>query len=543
MKNQAFYMIAIIPLLISPVMVSRGTTADQLLGLQITPEQLIGSPVIEAGDDRASTQEDNSVKVDVLANDYIITPLLGRILGRSLLDVTHVSSPSNGVAVINTDSTITYTPNENFFGSDQFQYTVSDKARVASDSATVFITISPVNDPPIAVDDKAATNEDTPVGINVLANDYDVDGDKLTVVSVTQGANGSVELFSADSNGFVIYLPNRRFSGQDSFTYTISDGNGGTATAKVSVTVNPVDHYVINKRSSGLVASDSLTTPKTRQQLQADQSYWLYYGSAVAQNAPVDFFQDAQGLHIGVQAVSNGAYAGFYAVNRNPHSAFLWHAVITTPVRTIPSNFFQNGLYVQTDPAIGLINYVTCVSITSMAGTTWHIIRTEGNRSYSTLTEVLWSDPSPNQPLTRDCTMITNGNNYLKVYLDGVKVYESRTLQLKMPPPFQFFLEPQNSYAGQMPYGIYGDYYVALDENIKVINAPSNAARVDMVDASGNVLASAPLTNGVATLDVGRYHFPLAAFIRVYDGNGMEIASSSASIVGGDLYAVDFAQP
>ena len=86
-------------------------------------------------------------------------------------------------------------------------------------------------------DDTATTDEDTPVDINVLANDSDSDGDTLNVVSVTQGANGTV---SINPDKTVRYAPARTSSAR-SFTYTVDDGHGGTATATVNVTVNAVN--------------------------------------------------------------------------------------------------------------------------------------------------------------------------------------------------------------------------------------------------------------------------------------------------------------
>src|SRR5438094_263725 len=76
--------------------------------------------------------------------------------------------------------------------------------------------------------------------------------------------------------------------------------------------------------------------------------------------------------------------------------------------------------------------------------------------------DTLKFDDTPNQPLTRDCIIITNGENYLKVYLDHVLFYSSNSLALAMPPPFNFFLEPQSSYAGQMINGTFLDYYSAF---------------------------------------------------------------------------------
>ena len=98
---------------------------------------------------------------------------------------------------------------------------------------TFTITVTDANDPPVAVNDSATTPADTPVTIDVLDNDSDMDGDTLTVDSVTQGTNGSV----TNNGNDVTYTPDPIFTGTDSFTYTISDGNGGTDTATVTVTV------------------------------------------------------------------------------------------------------------------------------------------------------------------------------------------------------------------------------------------------------------------------------------------------------------------
>jgi len=95
------------------------------------------------------------------------------------------------------------------------------------------IAVTNANDPPVAVDDSDTTPADTPVTIDVLDNDSDIDGDTLSVASVTQGTNGSVTNNGAD----VTYTPASYFTGTDSFTYTISDGKGGTDTATVTVTV------------------------------------------------------------------------------------------------------------------------------------------------------------------------------------------------------------------------------------------------------------------------------------------------------------------
>jgi hypothetical protein len=103
------------------------------------------------------------------------------------------------------------------------------------------VSYGPPNQPPDAVDDAATTDEDTSVTIDVLLNDTDPDADSLTIASVTQAANGSVT-FDGDS---VVYTPNADFHGGDSFTYTVSDGRGGTDTAAVSLNVVSVDDFPV----------------------------------------------------------------------------------------------------------------------------------------------------------------------------------------------------------------------------------------------------------------------------------------------------------
>jgi len=109
----------------------------------------------------------------------------------------------------------------------------SYQARAASSIGT----ITPENRPPVANDDAIATLQDRSGSVNVLANDSDPDGDGLLVTAVTQGAHGAVVV----SSGVATYTPAPGFVGDDSFTYTVDDGRGATATAVVIVTVNATD--------------------------------------------------------------------------------------------------------------------------------------------------------------------------------------------------------------------------------------------------------------------------------------------------------------
>src|SRR5439155_1325633 len=107
-----------------------------------------------------------------------------------------------------------------------------------------------VNDVPVANDDAATTDEDTPVVIPVLTNDSDIDGDALAVSIITAPANGSA---TVNANGSVTYAPAANYHGPDRFSYAISDGQGGLATGVVSITIAPVN-------DAPQAADDSYTT-------------------------------------------------------------------------------------------------------------------------------------------------------------------------------------------------------------------------------------------------------------------------------------------
>jgi len=212
--------------------VSDGNGGTDTATVSVTVTSVNDPPV--ANDDSDTTPEDTPVTTNVVAND---TDVDGTVVASA---VAIVSGPRNGSILNNGDGTVTYTPNANFNGSDTYTYTVQDNDGATSNVATVTINVGVVNDPPVANDDSATVNEDSAnTVIDVLSNDTDVDGDTLTVASVTQPANGSVT-----NNGTnVSYTPDGNYHGSDTFTYTVSDGNGGTdtATATVSATVTSVN--------------------------------------------------------------------------------------------------------------------------------------------------------------------------------------------------------------------------------------------------------------------------------------------------------------
>ncbi|WP_178119496.1 retention module-containing protein [Pseudomonas sp. SCB32] len=185
--------------------------------------------------DTKTVAEDTPATGNVLSNDHDVDNVLS-VAGFSINGVqgsftAGQSANINGVGslVINSDGTYTFTPVKDWNGSvPEITYTTN-----TGSSSTLNITVTPVNDAPVANPDSATVYEDNAVTIDVLHNDTDVDGDPLTVT----GANASNGTVAINSDGTVTYTPKANFSGTDTITYTISDGHGGTSTSKVDVTI------------------------------------------------------------------------------------------------------------------------------------------------------------------------------------------------------------------------------------------------------------------------------------------------------------------
>jgi subtilisin family serine protease len=192
--------------------------------------------------DEATVAEDATVDIAVLANDS--DPDGGT------LTVTTVTAPTNGTASVNPDGTVRYAPAPDYAGPDSFDYTIADPDGATS-SATVSVTVTPVNDDPVAGNDTLSTPRDTAAVLDVLANDADIDGDQLTVSAVGAAGHGAT---SIEQDGRVRYVPAPGYVGGDTFDYTVSDGAGGTDTGTVTVTVTAVN-------DPPTAAPTSVTTP------------------------------------------------------------------------------------------------------------------------------------------------------------------------------------------------------------------------------------------------------------------------------------------
>ena len=194
------------------------TTATVTTGGNIPPE---------AFDDTATVTEGSSNNlINVLANDHDDN--------QDPLTIQSVTQPAHGQSSTN-GAYAYYTPTTNYYGTDSFTYTISD-GHGGTDTATVSITILSNDIPPVATDDFATTNEDIPLWVLALANDYDPDGTLVpsSVTVISTPAHGATSVNT--STGAILYSPEADYHGADSFIYQVSDNEGATDLATVSMT-------------------------------------------------------------------------------------------------------------------------------------------------------------------------------------------------------------------------------------------------------------------------------------------------------------------
>jgi len=213
----------------------KGGITTVTVNVTVTPENdlpvAIANPV--------TTPEDTPIGGTVTATD----------LDGDALTFGKASDPANGTVIVSSNGTYYYTPAANFVGTDSFKVTVSD-GKGGTTTVTVNVTVTPVNDPPVAAPAGVSTPEDTPVSGKVMVTDPD--GDPLTFSKASDPKHGTV-IVNAD--GTYTYTPAAGYNGSDSFTVKVSDGKGGTITVTVNVTVTPVN-------DAPVVTASPLVTPE-----------------------------------------------------------------------------------------------------------------------------------------------------------------------------------------------------------------------------------------------------------------------------------------
>jgi VCBS repeat-containing protein len=248
----------------------------------------------------AATAEDNSVSGQIAAAD-----IDGDNLAFALAEG---GTPANGTVTVNPDGSYTYVPNANFNGTDSFTYSVSD-GQGGTTTGTISVDVAAVNDAPTTAGGAAAGDEDTTVTGQIAAED--VDGDALSFALAEGGApaNGTV---TVNPDGSYSYVPNANFNGTDSFTYSVSDGQGGTTTGTIAVDVAAVN--------------DAPTTEGGAAEGLEDNSITGTLAGADVDGDTLSFSVPVSGapLHGSVTVAADGSYTYVPNANYNGPDAFTY---------------------------------------------------------------------------------------------------------------------------------------------------------------------------------------------------------------------------
>ncbi|GEK11095.1 tandem-95 repeat protein [Pseudoalteromonas peptidolytica] len=209
-----------------------------------------------ASNDALETLEDVAKAINVTTND---SDPENNLVASS---ITIKTQPTKGSLGVNTNGVVTFTPTANANGSDSFTYTVKDSTDAESNVATVNITITPVNDLPVAANFTPNIDEDTPTSaLTVRASATDVEDTNpsgaITIESQPTKGQTAVDL----NNGTITYTPNANETDDDSFTYSILDSEGGKSNiATISVNIGAVNDRPVASNDSGSTNEDTVTT-------------------------------------------------------------------------------------------------------------------------------------------------------------------------------------------------------------------------------------------------------------------------------------------
>lgn len=201
-------------------------SSDATVGITVTPVN--DAPVVT--DQTVTVVEDTPTTITLTATD----------VDNDVLTYELTSQPTNGTVTLQGNELV-YTPNDNATGTDTITYTVSDGTETIT--ATIQVTITEVNDAPIAESQTVETPEDTPITITLVGKD--IDSDNLTYTLKTQLTNGTATI----SGNEVTYTPAENYTGEDALTFTVSDGELSTD-ATVSITVTPVNDVPVAQPQS-----------------------------------------------------------------------------------------------------------------------------------------------------------------------------------------------------------------------------------------------------------------------------------------------------
>jgi uncharacterized repeat protein (TIGR01451 family) len=225
-----------------------GVTDPNPANNSATDSDTLSSNVPTAANDAYTTAEEATLTVPapgVLGNDT--TP-------SSTLTAQLVTGPGHGTLTLNADGSFVYAPATNFNGNDTFVYRANN-GTYDSNTATVTLTVTPVNDAPTAIDHTYGTRKNTALTVpapGLLQGATDVENDPLTAQIMGQPTNGTL---ATQPSGAFVYTPNAGFAGADSFTYRVSDGQATSATRTVAIQVGDSARLTLKTDGQGTASA------------------------------------------------------------------------------------------------------------------------------------------------------------------------------------------------------------------------------------------------------------------------------------------------
>jgi uncharacterized repeat protein (TIGR02543 family) len=305
--------------------------------VSISVSQVNTVPVAQA--QSVTTDEDMAKAITLVANDA----------EGDALTYLVATGPAHGSLSALSSNQVTYTPAANYSGPDSFTFRASDAA-LTSTPATVSITVTAVNDLPIAQPQSVTTSEDTAKAITLVATDSD--GDALTYAVVTGPSHGSLSVVSSNA---ITYTPAANYSGPDSFTFKAHDGSTDSTPATVSITVTSVN-------DAPAAQAQSVTTDE-------DTAVAITLSASDAEGAPLSYLIAAIPAHGTLSAVISNQVTYTPATNYNGPDSFTFRAsdgsltgaiatvsITVTPVNDAPVAQAQSVSAVKnTDKAITLV--------------------------------------------------------------------------------------------------------------------------------------------------------------------------------------------
>ena len=250
--------------------------------ISITVNDINDPPI--ADNDEASTDEDTAVTLSILENDSDVD---GNLVPDSVIfidppanstlsdDNKTLTVTGEGEYVVEDDGRVTFTPVANFNGTPTpVTYQVADDDG-ATDTGEISITVNDINDPPIADNDEASTDEDTAVTLSILENDSDVDGNLVpdSVIFIDPPANSTLSddnktltvtgegEYVVEDDGRVTFTPVANFNGTPTpVTYQVADDDGATDTGEISLTVNDINDPPVAENDTATTNEDTAVT-------------------------------------------------------------------------------------------------------------------------------------------------------------------------------------------------------------------------------------------------------------------------------------------